>query len=74
MSGKKGEKNPMFGKGSLIAGEKHGRAKLREGQVFEILAKRAEGLSLAKIAKEYGVSPYTVRDIIQGKRWKHVIC
>ena len=68
----KGEKHYMFGNGHLQTGEKNGHAKLQKHQVIEILTKRKEGLTVPKLAKEYGVSNYAVEDIIYGRRWKNI--
>jgi hypothetical protein len=58
--------------GTHGAGEKHPRAKLSEAQVVSIIESIAAGKLDAEIAEQFGVSSYTVNDIAQGKRWKHV--
>jgi DNA invertase Pin-like site-specific DNA recombinase len=70
--GRKGKDNPFFGKGYLITGEKNGSAKLTNEKVREIFGLAKEGLSRREIAKIYGVSPRTVKDIVSGATWKHI--
>lgn len=57
----------------LMKGENHPHAKLTADQVREILAKRQEtGISAAKLAQQYGVSPSAIAWIIYGKGWKSI--
>jgi Mor family transcriptional regulator len=56
----------MFGR----FGEKNHRAKLREYQVMEILAKREAGVPVREMAKEYGVSSVTIYAILKGESWR----
>ena len=58
------------GRNKPSAGEKNGRAKLTKADVLEIIEKREQGLSLQRIANEYGVCKATVRDVINGKHWR----
>ena len=51
-------------------GERHGHAKLTEGEVLEIRNSKAKGRSLAAA---YGVSPALVCIIRRGKVWKHLM-
>lgn len=53
--------------------EHHGGAKLTREQVLEIHAKVDGGDSTSKdIAREYGITSATVRDIARGKTWPRV--
>lgn len=56
-------------------GERNGRAKLTKEQVLEIRQRYAEDrdfTSYAKLGSEYGVSAWTIADIIKRKIWKHL--
>lgn len=55
--------------GTMPLGEAHKRSKLKADQVLAI--KRA-GRTDSDFAKEFGVSPDTVRDVRIGKTWKHL--
>lgn len=46
--------------------------KLNEEQVREIRKKYAEGSSLSKLGKEFGVKPATISHIINRRVWSHV--
>jgi len=53
-------------------GSSNGLAKLTEQQVIEIRSKfKPRIYTRAMLAKEYGVSPHTIKDAIL-RRWKHV--
>jgi hypothetical protein len=56
-------------------GERHYGAKLAEADVVEIkrqiAADNRRGLCV-ELAREHGVSPYTIYDIANGKNWSHV--
>lgn len=59
-------------KNDLIAhGDLHGKAKLTESQVREIIL-RATRESNEGLAREYGVKASTIRDIVNGKTWWRV--
>lgn len=51
-------------------GEQHLCAKLTFKDVLEIKVRRQSGMSLRKIAREFGVSSGQVCRILTGKRWK----
>lgn len=53
-------------------GSKNANALLAEGQVTEIKSLLAGGMTVASLAKQFGVSYFVVWDIAVGKRWKHV--
>ena len=55
--------------GTHLAGERHPQAKLTEK---DVLAIRASGDSLRKLASAFGVSTYTIDDIKRNRRWRHV--
>lgn len=49
------------------------KTKLTEDDVRQIRRLRAEGLTLKKLAAAYGVTFWTVHDIVTGCTWKNVI-
>ncbi|WP_241758029.1 hypothetical protein [Myxococcus landrumensis] len=56
-----------------LPGERHNLARLTEGDVRAIRARRAAGgVSLAAIAREYGITKTAVLWVVQRKTWKHV--
>jgi hypothetical protein len=54
------------------SGEDNAKAKLNEKQVKEIRRMKKQGVPVTRIAKDYGISPGAVCDIISGRRWGHV--
>lgn len=58
--------------GKVPKGELHGRSKLTEADVREIIAKRKSGMTLTAIAAEHAVNHRQVSHICTGKNWKHV--
>jgi HNH endonuclease len=63
----------MLNKGRSSRGERHHNAKLTEDQVSRIKAMLAEDcLYLSEIAREFDVTPSTIRAIRQGKSWRRV--
>ena len=55
---------------NIIRGERTSWSKLKTEQVQEIRNKLAEGIKIAVIAKEYGVSRMAIYAIRNGKNWK----
>lgn len=54
-------------------GEKSGRAKLTEAQAQEILRLHAEGaVPQVHIARAFGISRRAMREITDGRNWKHL--
>ncbi len=53
-------------------GETHPLAKLKEGQVLEIIRKSRAGASSTALAAEFGISRRQVSFIASGKRWAHL--
>ena len=63
----------MTKKGRNLRGEKHPLAKLTAKQVRRIKAMLAEDrMYMSEIAREFGVSPSTIRGIKDGRKWRHV--
>lgn len=61
----------MAEKGRCPRGEKHGSARLTAEQVTRIKTMLAEDrMYMTEIAREFGVSPTTIRAIKVGKTWK----
>lgn len=50
-------------------GELNGRAKLRANDVVEIRRRKKSGENLRTLAKEYGVTQFTICKIASGARW-----
>ena len=57
--------------GTSNAGERHRSVKLTEAEVFEIRG-RPMTESRVRIAKEFGVNPSTVSQVIHRKTWTHI--
>lgn len=58
----------MREKGRHIKGSRHPHARLTETEAIEI--QRSAGVSALALARKYGVSKVTVRNIQLGRRWK----
>lgn len=57
---------------NVNVGESHGQAKLTEADVVEILdAEKYHGLN-CDLARQYGVSETTIRDVRASRSWKHL--
>lgn len=55
-----------------LKGEKNNKAKLKDVDVRVIKDKILDGIKLADIAREYGVSRNTICDIKTNKTWRHI--
>lgn len=55
-----------------LQGVKHWAVKLCEEDVTEIRKRCAAGQSQSSLAKEYGVSPMTISDVVSRKTWRHI--
>lgn len=53
-------------------GSKHGRSRLKEDQVVQILERKRLGVEQRTIAKEFGVCEGTISMIVNRVRWTHV--
>jgi len=61
----------MTAKGRSPRGERHGSARLTAEQVHRIKAMLAtDRMYMSEIAREFGVSPTTIRAIKEGKTWR----
>jgi Mor family transcriptional regulator len=59
--------------GPTMGGERNGQSKLTEEQAHEIRKTYASGgISIRKIARQYGVTYSCIRKIIIRKSWKHI--
>lgn len=56
--------------GVRMEGESHPRAKLSASGVLDIKRRVAGGETMAAVARSLGIGGSTVRDIINGRRWK----
>jgi len=65
----------MMRKGRNCFGEKRPEAKLTEIQVRKIFNEGKVHYRgyLMRISERYGVAPATIRDILFGKTWKHLL-
>lgn len=55
------------------SGEQNSRAILTETSVLDIRARYQRGVvTLQMLGDEYGVSMYTIHDIVCGKSWRHI--
>jgi hypothetical protein len=53
-------------------GERNGKARLTTGLVIDIRIAHAAGQSVPDLARLHGVGHETVRDVVQGRTWRHV--
>lgn len=56
----------------VMRGEAHGNAKLTDAAVRDIRARRAFGERVTVMAREYGVTPESIWNVIKFRTWKHV--
>ncbi|PFR93490.1 HNH endonuclease [Priestia megaterium] len=55
-----------------VKGVEHGKVKLNEKQVYQILKRSLEGGNMQRIAEEFSVDKSTVFKIKKGETWKHL--
>ena len=68
------EENRKKHSGLSKAGTNNGRAKLNEQDVLAIRARWKEGATRKELYEAYPqVSQVSIRDIINGKTWKHLL-
>ena len=65
-------KRDAMAKGRHAFGEKHGRSKLNEEQVFEILKLEKLKVPRTKIAGMFGINLRTVYRVMNSDSWSHV--
>jgi lambda repressor-like predicted transcriptional regulator len=53
-------------------GESHPKSKLTNEQVLQIRELYKQGYSLNLLSRNYGVSSWTIREVVDGKTWKHI--
>ena len=53
-------------------GTANGNSRLNKEKVLEIHDRRARGEVVRTIAEDFGVSQTTIRDIVDGRKWKHI--
>jgi hypothetical protein len=63
------QKNPHH---NHAKGEHHGRSKLTESNVLEILHRCSEGGARSKLSNEFHVSKETIADIVSRRTWTHI--
>jgi hypothetical protein len=59
-------------RGRTPKGTNKPNAKLTENKVREIRKKYTPGYGWGRLAKEYGVAPGTIRQVLDGRAWNHV--
>jgi group I intron endonuclease len=79
---KSGTRHPLYGKGhtdearakmrTAKKGEKHGRAKLTDDEVYQIKLRLLDGELMTVIAREHNVNRSTISYIRSGKTWSHI--
>ncbi len=58
--------------GTLARGERHGRAKLTEEQVLEVIDRVGAGETQRSVARSLNVSAACVNNAVQGRNWREV--
>lgn len=53
-------------------GEKNPRAKLTEDEVLDIRWLYGLGVSMANLAREWGLNPATIHEVVRRKSWAHI--
>ena len=53
-------------------GENHGRSKIKESDIYNIIELRNSGKTLDFIGKLYQVTPQNIYQIVKRKSWKHI--
>lgn len=59
-------------KGRMPRGERQKNAKLTVSQVISMRIARERGITIARLAKQYGVGDSTVRRIVHRRKWTHI--
>ena len=59
-------------KGRICHGERHPFHRLTREQVFEIRARHADGVKIAKLAADFGVSRGAIGHVVRNQTWKEV--
>lgn len=60
----------LCGKLAKSDGTLHPNSKLRLDQITFIRGQKVGGWGTGKLAKQFGVTPQTIRNILSGKSWK----
>jgi hypothetical protein len=58
--------------GTANQGEQHPRAKLTEAQVLKIREQHAGGIRQATLSRLFGVSRFTIGNIVRRESWQHI--
>jgi DNA invertase Pin-like site-specific DNA recombinase len=59
-------------KGRSTRGSKNATSKLKDDDIPKIRQLISLGVTLTRIAKDFGVSVSTICEISKGKRWRHI--
>ncbi len=57
--------------GTDMNGSKHPKAKLTESDIPKIFESQADGVSVAQIGRDFGVSHQTIRSVLRRETWKY---
>jgi hypothetical protein len=63
----------MLRHGTRRRGATGPKAKLRDDDVWEIHRFSSEGVSACDLSDRYGVGTATIRAIVKGRTWKHLL-
>lgn len=69
---KPGPPKGVLRSGNIVRGESHGQSVLTASNVIEIRQMRSKGITLAKIAVKFGITPTYVSRIVNRKNWTHI--
>ena len=58
---------------TILRGSRHGMAKLDEATVLQIFEMRAHGLTTTAIARALGHKKATIKNVVRGRTWGHVV-
>lgn len=57
----------------LARGEKHGRSIFTDNDVLAIRERYSAGTSVYRLSKNYNCNKRTIKQIVEGKTWKHLL-
>lgn len=60
--------------GTILRGSKHGSSKIKESDVVSMRKEFTEGShTYAQLGIKYGLAKGSIKNIVKGRRWKHVL-
>ncbi len=69
----KGNAADQLRQGTFAVGSRNGRARLTERDIPQIVQLRHDGFTLEAIGGMFQVHPETIRSVVIGETWKHVL-